>query len=942
MIPTETNMIVIHAERGKPLYIGREGENNARKVVFDLSHWRAVYGPGTVQLLVQRTGEATPYPAALTVDGNRAFWTITAADTAIPGSMGKAELRYTVNDVLVKSETWTTIVLDALGEPSETPPEPQKGWLDQVLAAGASAQEAAKRAENAAVNPPKLSENQTWMIWNPDTGVYEDTGVYSGGEAPAIGANGNWVIGGKDTGVSATGPQGPQGPKGDTGDTGPQGEKGETGATGPQGIQGETGATGPQGPQGEQGPAGPQGPQGPQGETGPQGEKGDPFTYEDFTPEQLEALIGPQGPQGEQGVQGETGPQGEPGPQGPAGVGLPTPTAEDAGKVPVVNADGTGYVLQIPSGGSGIALDSIYIDTQPTKTDYKAGEIFSPAGMVVKANYTNGTVATITGYIYDQSPLAAGTAGVTITYTEGGVTKTATVDISVTKTDVAVPTASGALVYNGQEQSASFDGYDATKMTAIGAVSGVNAGTYTAVFALTDADLYQWSDGTTVDKSVEWTIAKATPTLTASPAELTLNPDNLTATSTITTDGDGALSVTSNNPNVATATISEGVVTASSVDQASGSATLIVTLAEGANYEGGTVTISVTAQFKFISIYGVQWDGTSTTAWTRTDDAALFTDPVPYVEGATSYSSPFDNIQPWAGMVRVTDSEAGELVAIPKFWYKWTKSGNTLKLQISDSAQDGFFVSPAHADRGDGKGERDVVYVGRYHSCSTYKSTTGQAPQVSITRSAARSSIANLGTTIWQFDLAMRLTIQMLYLVEFADWDSQTKIGYGCGNGSAAQNVGASDSMPYHTGTMQSSRTTYGIGVQYRHIEGLWDNVYDWMDGCYYSSAGLSIILNPSSFSDTASGAAIGTPSSGYPTVMSVAETGGVQWMYPTTAGGSNTTYIPDGWSSGASAPCLYCGGNRSQNLGRGLFCVGYNSSSYAYAGIGCRLQKLP
>lgn len=39
--------------------------------------------------------------------------------------------------------------------------------------------------------------------------------------------------------------------------------------------------------------------------TGPKGEKGDPFTYEDFTPEQLEALRGPKG---------DPGPQGPPGP----------------------------------------------------------------------------------------------------------------------------------------------------------------------------------------------------------------------------------------------------------------------------------------------------------------------------------------------------------------------------------------------------------------------------------------------------------------------------------------------------------------------------------------------------------------------------------------------------------------------------------------------------
>ena len=49
------------------------------------------------------------------------------------------------------------------------------------------------------------------------------------------------------------------------------------------------------------------GPQGPQGEPGIQGEKGDPFTYADFTQEQLSALTGPQGPAGKDGVNGQDG-----------------------------------------------------------------------------------------------------------------------------------------------------------------------------------------------------------------------------------------------------------------------------------------------------------------------------------------------------------------------------------------------------------------------------------------------------------------------------------------------------------------------------------------------------------------------------------------------------------------------------------------------------------
>ena len=47
------------------------------------------------------------------------------------------------------------------------------------------------------------------------------------------------------------------------------------------------------------------------------GDKGDPFTYDDFTPEQLEALRGPEGKAGGQGPQGIPG---VPGPQGIQGI----------------------------------------------------------------------------------------------------------------------------------------------------------------------------------------------------------------------------------------------------------------------------------------------------------------------------------------------------------------------------------------------------------------------------------------------------------------------------------------------------------------------------------------------------------------------------------------------------------------------------------------------
>ena len=62
------------------------------------------------------------------------------------------------------------------------------------------------------------------------------------------------------------------------------------------------GTQGVQGKQGNQGPQGPQGEQGPRGEQGPKGDKGAPFTYADFTAEQLESLKGPKGDKGEDGL----------------------------------------------------------------------------------------------------------------------------------------------------------------------------------------------------------------------------------------------------------------------------------------------------------------------------------------------------------------------------------------------------------------------------------------------------------------------------------------------------------------------------------------------------------------------------------------------------------------------------------------------------------------
>ena len=569
----------------------------------------------------------------------------------------------------------------------------------------------------------------------------------------------------------------------------------------------------------------------------------------------------------------------------------------------------------------------------------------TPRTPILDANYDSTTMS-LSG---DTSATNAGSYTLTVSLRDAdnykwsdNTTAPFTLSWSIAKKPLTKPAiSSGSFTYapNTTRTPTTNSAYDANTMSKSGDTSATNAGNYTLVVSLQDTDNYEWADHTTAALNLSWSIAKAQGTISVSPTSLEIQGVNATGTSTITRTGDGSLSVQSSSTSIATVTRSGTTVTVTG--KAGGTATITVTMAEGDNYLGASAQIAVTVVTT--RVYGVSWDGTSTTAWTRTDDAAGFTDPVPYVSGATSYSSPFDNRLPWSGMTVVDDSEAGKMVAIPKFWYKITQNGSGMKIQIADGAKDGFSVSPAHMDRGDGKGERDVVYIGRYHCASDYKSKTGVKPVASKTRSSFRSSIHGLGSTIWQADWAMRFTLFLLYLVEFANWNTQDKIGRGCGNNSATQNMGYTDSMPYHTGTTQSNRTTYGLGTQYRNIEGLWDNVYDWIDGCYNSSSGLMLILNPSNFGDSANGTSVGTPSSGYPSAFSVKNVNGTFPLFiPSAASGSDSTYSCDYWYFSASNPCVCAGGYYNQGLYRGLFCWSCVSASSSDDYVGSRSMKLP
>lgn len=154
--------------------LGIQGEHHARKVSFaETQLWKERFGEGRFELLHQRNGDVAPYPINMTIENDVPYWYVTASDTAVAG-VGKCELRYIVNDVVIKSCTFITDVDASLGEGTEAP-EPYKAWVDEVF-------EAAEDVKEATVHQPIIGENGNWWVWDFNASAYVDTGVsVSGG-----------------------------------------------------------------------------------------------------------------------------------------------------------------------------------------------------------------------------------------------------------------------------------------------------------------------------------------------------------------------------------------------------------------------------------------------------------------------------------------------------------------------------------------------------------------------------------------------------------------------------------------------------------------------------------------------------------------------------------------------------------------------------------------
>lgn len=113
------------------ILIGRQAENNAVNIVFDLSFLIQNFGNGTAVLVHQRTKDNAPYIVTTQQDGSTLSWNVSNIDTAYVG-VGQAELRWTVGDTLAKTviyKTWTVKSITA----DTVMPDEYETWYDAMI-----------------------------------------------------------------------------------------------------------------------------------------------------------------------------------------------------------------------------------------------------------------------------------------------------------------------------------------------------------------------------------------------------------------------------------------------------------------------------------------------------------------------------------------------------------------------------------------------------------------------------------------------------------------------------------------------------------------------------------------------------------------------------------------------------------------------------------------
>jgi len=208
--------------------------------------------------------------------------------------------------------------------------------------------------------------------------------------------------------------------------------------------------------------------------------------------------------------------------------------------------------------------------------------------------------------------------------------------------------------------------------------------------------------------------------------------------------------------------------------------------------------------------------------------------------GNHSVKNDFDSIYPWSDIISYNyDTDTKQITAyygeenftftptgnvevltrIPEFYYRRYQDDTYEYIYISKTQQEGYIKS-------------EEFSVGRYTmsgNSTRVHSRSGSSPFTNTTITNYRNYARNLGEEFGQLDYHYFI-LQLLYLVEYADYNSQNKLGLGYTNASNTAPIksGGCDMLGMKSGSVDGTDNSSMI---YRGIEDIFGNIWQFVDG---------------------------------------------------------------------------------------------------------------
>ena len=363
------------------------------------------------------------------------------------------------------------------------------------------------------------------------------------------------------------------------------------------------------------------------------------------------------------------------------------------------------------------------------------------------------------------------------------------------------------------------------------------------------------------------------------------------------------------------------------------------------------VQVTGTTKAVFSVAYGVEWNS-ATDTYLRTGAASGVANSTSYAgaiqtqmrrcvlnaDGTVKYYlHPTDSTKKADGTAAIINGTDGNvMVEIPKFWYKYEHVSGVHKWSISDGNRGpDYEVHPAFIRGGVEKDYRYYPAYGGFNLSGKLISGSGRTPTVSQTRAQFRILAAANGAGWSQIDWNLLVAVQLLYLTEYADFNSQAMIGRGNDTGSDyTMTTGGSDSI----GNASSLSTNNDTWMSYRGIENWYASMFKFIDGVNVQERKYFINSNPATFADD-----VFTGDYVDSGITSVATNGYVSNLVPSKKGfvasavaGSDSTYIPDYFYQAVGSMVVLFGGSAGGGLSAGGFYLSaYPGASSAYGSLG-------